>query len=233
MAQVYPEELCHEICKAIKSEVSGDGSRNDESFSGISDEALAVESLQGDDLKKTEEIVRRCHQNLGHPSKERFVEMLRAAGASDKTLMMAKRFKCGICEAQQGPKLQKVSKVRRTYEFNVGVCCDTFELQLNEKEKIHCLNMICEGTNFQVVVPLWKGIKAEETRKAYRRFWKGPFGSPLRVHTDGGSEFEGKFQEGLMLDGTSDERSAAFAPWQNSWRIMEEHVLQGFQELCS
>ena len=221
LAQVYPEELCHEICKAIKSEVSGDGSRNGESFSGISDEVLAVESLQGDDLKKTEEIVRRCHQNLGHPSKERFVEMLRAAGASDKTLMMAKRFKCGICEAQQGPKLQKVSKVRRTYEFNVGVCCDTFELQLNEKEKIHCLNMICEGTNFQVVVPLWKGIKAEETRKAYRRFWKGPFGSPLRVHTDGGSEFEGKFQEGLMLDGTSDERSAAFAPWQNS--LVERH----------
>ena len=182
---------------------------------------MAVESLQGHDMKKTEEIIRRCHQNLGHPSKERFVEMLRSAGASEKTLLVAKRFKCGICEAQQGPKLQKVSKVRRTYEFNVGVCCDTFELRLNEKEKIHCLNIICEGTNFQVVVPLWKGIKSEETRKAYRSHWKGPFGAPLRLHTDGGPEFEGKFQEGLMLDGTSDERSAAFAPWQNS--LVERH----------
>ena len=38
--------------------------------------------------------------------------------------MMARKFKCGICEAQQGPKLQKVSKVRRTYEFNVGVRCN-------------------------------------------------------------------------------------------------------------
>ena len=222
LAQEYPEELCHQICKAIRDQVTVDCERDSKNqHEGITEEVMAVESLQGDDMKKTEEIVRRCHQNLGHPNKERFVEMLRAAGASEKTLMIAKRFKCSICEAQQGPKLQKVSKVRRTYEFNVGVCCDTFELHLNEKEKIHCLNIICEGTNFQMVVPLWKGNKAEETRKAYRRYWKGTFGAPLRLHTDGGSEFEGKFQEGLMLDGTSDERSAGFAPWQNS--LVERH----------
>lgn len=108
-----------------------------------------------------------------------------------------------------------MSKVKTTYDFNVGVCCDTFEVEVGDR-KIHAFSVICEGTNYHVVVPLWKGKTAEETRRACRRGWKSPFGSPIRLFTDGGSEFGGVFQEGLFLDGTADERSAAYSPWQNS-----------------
>ena len=55
----------------------------------------------------------------------------------------------------------------------------------------------------------------------YRRQWKAPFGAPRRLLSDGGAEFEGPFQEGLHLDGTADERSAARAPWQNG--LVERH----------
>lgn len=147
--------------------------------------------------------------------------MLRAAGASENATMIARKHKCSVCQAQAGPKLQKVSKMRKTYEFNLGIVCDLFELELSEKQKVHCLSVVCEGTNFHVVVPLWKGKTADETQKAYRKSWKNPLGSPIRLFTDGGPEFQGSFQEGLMLDGTANERTAAFAPWQNG--IAERH----------
>ena len=66
-------------------------------------------------------------------------------------------------------------------------------------------------------MPLWAGRNAEETRRAYRKHWKATFGAPKRLFADNGSEFEGPFQEGLWLDGTSDERSAGFSPWQNGF----------------
>ena len=219
LAQEYPDEFCKAVCRAILAQKNvcrcENGKRVDDNL-----EVHAVEGLKEEDDKKLCEIIRRAHQNLGHPGNDRFVEMLRAAGASQKALEHARRYKCSICEAQHGAKVQKVSKVKKTYDFNVGVCCDTFEVEVGSR-KIHAFSVICEGTNYHVVVPLWKGKTAEETRRAYRRGWKSPFGSPIRLFTDGGSEFGGVFQEGLFLDGTADERSAAYSPWQNS--LIERH----------
>ena len=232
LAQEYPPDLCGKIIELAEEQFC----RSNQGKQLKLMETFAVDSLVGDDMKKIEDGVRKAHQNLGHPGTERFVEMLRAAGANDKAIAVARKYKCSVCEAQSGPKLQKVSKMRKTYEFNVGVVCDLFELQMNEKQKVHCLSVVCEGTNFHVVVPLWKGKTADETRKAYRKSWKNPLGSPIRLFTDGGSEFEGSFQEGLMLDGTADERSAAFAPWQNgiaerhgqTWKSMFYKTVKGF-----
>lgn len=232
LAQEYPLDFCGKIIELAEEQYR----RSREGKQSKCMETFAVDSLVGDDLKKIEDGVRKAHLNLGHPSTERFVEMLRAAGASENAIMIARKHKCSVCEAQAGPKLQKVSKMRKTYEFNVGIVCDLFELELSEKQKVHCLSVVCEGTNFHVVVPLWKGKTADETRKAYRKSWKNPLGSPIRLFTDGGPEFQGSFQEGLMLDGTADERTAAFAPWQNgiaerhgqTWKSMFYKTMKGF-----
>lgn len=146
--------------------------------------------------------------------------MLKQAGASESALRYAKEYKCPICESHQGLKAPKVSKVRRTYEFNAGVCCDTFEVETMGK-KIPFLSIICESTAFHLVIPLWAGRNAEETRKAYRRYWKNVFGGPKRLFADNGSEFAGCFQDGLWHDGTADERSAGYSPWQNGF--CEQH----------
>ena len=179
LAQEYPDDFCKAVCNAILAQRGACRCENEQK--GMDDwEIHAVEGLKEDDDKKLCETIRRAHQNLGRPGNDRFVEMLRAAGASQKALEHAKRDRCSICEAQQGAKSQKVSKVEKTYDFNVGVCCDTFEVEVGDR-KIPAFSIICEGTNYHVVVPLWKGKTAEETRRAYRRGWKSPFGSPIRV----------------------------------------------------
>ena len=181
-------------------------------------EGFTVEKLQGDDTKQLEETIRRAHQNLGHPGTEQNV-LLKCSGLQ-VAIMVAGKHKCSTCEAQQRLKATKVSKVRETYEFNVGVCCDVFTVHVGDDKQFPVFSIIREGTNFHVAFPLWGGRTATETRRVYRKHWKAVFGSPVRLFTDGGPEFEGN-QEGLQLDGAADDRSAAYAPWQNS--LIERH----------
>jgi len=49
-------------------------------------EVLAVEPLQGKH-EQIPESVMRCQVNLGHPSRERFLHLLKSAGASEKAIL--------------------------------------------------------------------------------------------------------------------------------------------------
>ena len=221
------------LCDAVSSQKRLEAKRGSTETSEHVQSCLAAEVLRdGKDKAKILEVLKRAHQNLGHPGVERFCGMLKSAGASIEALRMARELRCEVCEAQTGLKAPKISKVKSTYDFNKGVCTDTFEVSYGGR-KIHALSIICEGTHFHLVVPLWGGKSAGDTRRAYRRYWKSAFGSPYRLFTDGGSEFQGAFHEGLCLDGTLDERASAYAPWQNSlaerhgqtWKHMYERVV--------
>ncbi|OLP98957.1 Protein CbbX [Symbiodinium microadriaticum] len=66
-----------------------------------------------------------------------------------------------------------------------------------------------------VCVPLWKGATAENVAKAYRKGWTRWAGVPLKLFSDGGTEFDKEFQNALDVQGTYAEKAAAEAPWQN------------------
>ena len=216
LAQVYTPEFCDAVCKCIQKQ-----KRRMLCDTGGSHEVFVHEGLlEEDGSKKMVNLIRKVHDNLGHPSNERLCLVLKAAGASQKAIDIAKGLQCDTCASRRKPPVQKVAKVKRTYDFNVGVCCDTFEVEIGNR-KLNCLSVICEGTNYHLVFPLWTNKTALETRRAYRRGWKAVFGAPVRCFSDGGPEFEKEFHEGLMLDGTMDERSAAYSPWQNG--LCERH----------
>ena len=95
---------------------------------------------------------------------------------------------------------------------------------------------------------MWKGATAQKVRKQYPHAWIRWAGPPVRVWTDGGSEFEGCFAEFLQHDGSHHEVSAALSPWQNGvaerrggmWKfgfqkLLLEHVPNSkadVEELC-
>ena len=212
LAQKYTEEFCNAICDAVR--------KQKRRVLGEKRDVFVHEGLAQEEGSRKMAAL-KVHDNLGHPSSERLCMVLKSAGASDKAISVAKGLKCQTCEQNKSPTLQKVAKVRRTYDFNVGVACDTFEIDVGEKGNLHFLSVICEGTNFHQVFPLWQGKSANETRRAYRRGWKAVYGSPVRCFCDNGGEFEKEFQEGLEMDGTVDERSASESPWQNG--LCEKH----------
>ena len=133
-----------------------------------------IESLRGaddDNERKIMVMLRRCHENLGHPSVARMTMLLRAAHASEKVIKLARGLTCETCKELSKPKSHHVSKVRRAVEFNQQICVDMLELEVRDS-KFYFLNIVDEGTGFQMCVPLWKGMQAKNVRNAYRKGWK-------------------------------------------------------------
>ena len=205
-AQVYPKRLVEVMATAIRRKLRQQDM-----------EVLAVEKLS-EKKESIKELVQRCHVNLGHPSKERFLHMLQSAGASEETIKMAKEFQCSLCLSKKSPASHPVVSLNKQYGFNEVVSMDTFEIPcFPQSKKVKMLNICCEGTGMQLVCPLWGGATAKNTRKAYRKYWTRWAGRLPRIKTDGGKEFDKEFQEGCDLDNTCVAKSAAEAPWQNGF----------------
>ncbi|CAE7298082.1 GIP [Symbiodinium sp. CCMP2592] len=175
-------------------------------------EDLRSENSQDD--RRVMSLLRRCHENLGHPSPARMTMLLRAAHASERVMRLARGLQCETCSELTKPKSHNVTKLRRATEFNQQLCVDTFEQEVRDS-KLHFVNIVDEATGFQLCIPLWKGMQAKHVRNAYRKNWKRWAGAPVRLFCDGGKEFEGEFEHGLSLDGTYGDTSAAYSPWQN------------------
>ena len=206
VAQVYTRDFVETILSVVRKE------SKDRDV-----DVLTVDELKkGQDKQHLKNVLMRCHVNLGHPSKERFIHMLKSANASEEAIMCAKELVCSTCAANRLKELHHVAKKTRAEGFNQQVNMDTFDLPIyQQKVFLKMLNVFCEGTGLQVCVPLWKGAKAFEVRKAYRKYWLRWAGVPVRVLTDGGNEFEREAQEGFDRDGTFVDKTAAFSPWQN------------------
>eukprot|EP00435_Cladocopium_sp_Y103_P032831 s1947_g8.t1 len=169
--------------------------------------------------------IRKCHVNLGHPSRERFIHMLKSANASEEAIAFAKKMECSTCSSQRLQELRGVAEYKTAKRFHEQVCMDTFELpvyQQKKKNAQHCLRGNWHAT------PLWRGAKASEVRRAYRKYWLRWAGRPRRVLTGGGHEFDAEMQEGLDRDGTMVDK------WQNAiaergggtWKCVFEKSLQ-------
>lgn len=155
VAQIYPKELCETFVKAIKRWISY-----------REHDVLVSEALEGKH-EKIQESILRCHTNLGHPSQERFLHMLKSAGASEEAIKQAKQLKCSVCAAKKPPVSHPVVKINKVEGFNQHIGMDTFEMKLGapKVKKVKFLNVVCMGTGLQVVVPLWKGATSDQVRK--------------------------------------------------------------------
>lgn len=104
LAQEYPKEFCLNMLKGLLDDVE---SRRQSHATNC---VLTVEALDTHDDKKIAILLRRCHENLGHPSTARCVAMLKAARANDKCIKIAKGLKCHTCDATQGEKTHNVAR---------------------------------------------------------------------------------------------------------------------------
>ena len=109
----------------------------------------AVEDLrQGEGMtdQKIMVLLRKCHENLFHPSPARLNLLLKSAHASERVLKLARGLTCETCNSLTRPRSHHVTKVRRATEFNQQICLDTFETEVRGS-KLHFLNICDEGTS--------------------------------------------------------------------------------------
>ena len=165
-------------------------------------------------------LVKKLHENTGHPVLERSLRTLRAAGALPHVLKYVKdEFRCDTCATKRGPDHRRKAQCPRVFSFNRVLSMDVFYVDFKGvKEAI--LNMVDHGTNYQIAQRIPGTGRTPTSYETWRTFlmsWARFLGPPSLIITDGGREFLGRFERGLEQLGVLHHITAPESPWQNSW----------------
>lgn len=164
--------------------------------------------------------VRRAHRNLGHPSRDSFVRMLRLGGAAPDAITYARAWQCPVCLRCQ-PPLQQLPASRHTAEnFNDVVGVDLLLLHDSENEPYTVLSIVDFASRYHNAV-LVHDKKPATVARAFARFWLRWAGSPRKVIHDQGGEFQGSFARLMDKLNTGSYVTGSEAGWQNG--MVERH----------
>ena len=160
-----------------------------------------------------ERLVKRAHDGLGHPSKERFLRILRHGNAPAEVTEIAKKLECSVCQAYQLPDpARRGAPPRESTAVNDVVGLDTVHLRNHNNEAVPALNVVDWGSHFQLVIPM-RQETSNDIREAYRQ-WTRFFGAPRKILNDLGTEFRAHFAEQAERDGSEVVPGSLEAPTQ-------------------
>ena len=129
-------------------------------------ECLAASRVQDLDVENEQHLkasLRKLHANLGHPSNNHLVRILKHGGASDAAIKAAREFSCDLCRANTKPKISLPAQVHRVSDFNALVGLDIKYLPgWKVNQRVPALNIVDYASSFQLMVPL----PAQETSDA-------------------------------------------------------------------
>ncbi|CAL1160076.1 unnamed protein product [Cladocopium goreaui] len=184
------------------------------------DEPEEKEKFPGTHPLSLEALVKRAHEGLGHPGKDRFIRILTNSKASPKVLEIAKNLKCSVCEKFKLPRPSRAAAPPKDIGLNEIVGVDTIQLRASFSEKTkYCINIIDYSSHFQLIVPL-TAHTAEATRAGYR-LWLKIFGPPRKLLCDLGREFQKQFETLAEADGSELIPSSLETPEQRGF--VERH----------
>jgi hypothetical protein len=178
------------------------------------------ENFPGTHPLSLEALVKRAHDGLGHPGKERFLRILANSKTSSKVMEIAKSMKCSVCEKFRLPRPARAAAPPKEIGLNEIVGIDTIQLRAPFSNKTkYCIKIVDYSSHFQLVVPL-TGHTAEATRAGYR-LWLKIFGAPRKLLCDLGREFQKQFETLAEADGSELLPSSLETPEQRGF--VERH----------
>ena len=134
--------------------------------------------------------MQKVHNNLGHPRKDLFVRVLKAARTRPEVLRYVfSQCSCPDCEAQVRPAEGRKTAMPHTFQFNKIVAVDTVFVNVLG-ESIPTLNTICHGSNYQMMTR-FDGT-AKGAWSIFLQTWLRYFGAPDVVVSDGGGGILGR-----------------------------------------
>ena len=176
----------------------------------------ARESFPGSHPLSLPALVKRAHEGLGHPGKDRFLRTLKHSKASEQVLKIAKELKCSVCERFKRPRPSRAGAPPREVGLNEIVGVDTIQMRASFSQKPkYCLNICDYASHFQLVIPL-ADHTAQGARQGYRT-WIRLFGPPRRLLCDLGREFQKEFEDSAEADGTEILPSSLETPEQRGF----------------
>ena len=208
---VYPQSFCRSFAKVLmKSRV---------------DRCMTVQnhpeepSQQTSELKETKEPqwnpsilkekLRVIHANLGHPSNQVLVRMLKDARASEDLIKLAANYECHHCAKRGHANPHRTAQVPHATRKWEVVSVDTFwwhsphkDAQGNPKEHVLGVSWLDEASDFHTALVLRSGnkkqgsIRSSEFREAFCQGWLRHLPKPETLRFDD----EGAFRDSGLLD---------------------------------
>ena len=165
--------------------------------------------------------VEQAHRQLGHPSRNTLVRMLRLAGATDGAVEHAKLWRCDVCASRAPPKHPTAAAPGlRPYGFNRHHLVDLKYFRDSRRKLYVALSMLDAGTLFHQAV-LLKTRRSEYCADKWHKHWLCIFGAPAKIRLDQGGEFESGFTALLENYSIPSTVTATQAAWQHS--LAERH----------
>ena len=165
-------------------------------------------------LNESKSIAEASHQ-LGTSGRER--NGARVGARSGVGTGISRKTHCDICAENAQPKLPRPAIPRQVLDSNECVGLDILSLPhwSDATRSVKCLNVVCHGTLFQMIIPLWSATTALDVRRAYREGWQRWARDPEQVVLDpAGENLHDIFLDPLELNSAETEVTAAESPWQ-------------------
>ena len=163
--------------------------------------------------------VRRIHVNLGHADVQTMLRCLRMSKASDTAVKATRLFRCEDCpRMHEHPKEPRPSKVPAVHDFNVQIGLDVFSESDAQGHQWSWLNILCQGTTFQVCA-LLPDTNQNPTGacllEAFNSHWCSWAGFPERgIVCDRAKYFLAELSEEFSSHGCHFSTAAKASPWQ-------------------
>eukprot|EP00435_Cladocopium_sp_Y103_P013904 s3466_g3.t1 len=130
-------------------------------------------------------VIKKLHQNLGHPPNHDMVRILRHAQASSEAVELARHFECEFCKSMAKPKIPLPAQPNRVHEFNHQIGIDVKNLKgWLPNQKIKALNIVDTASSFQRVIPFFQQETASVLRKLLADHWIAWTGAPKEIILD-------------------------------------------------
>eukprot|EP00435_Cladocopium_sp_Y103_P022015 s1030_g5.t1 len=129
--------------------------------------------------------VMKLHQNLGHPSNEQLIRVLRHSRASPEAIECAKKLECTTCLNHKSPAPALPANVPSPLLFNDQVGLDIkYVSGWKVNQRVPCVNIVDYGSSFQIMVPIYVKESSELIKRVLQDSWIAWAGTPKSLCVD-------------------------------------------------
>lgn len=175
-------------------------------------------------------LIRKMHQNLGHPGLQKFKIALSTQGV-DKTIIDAvEDYRCSTCHELQKPKAARPSTLSDIREFNDVVGCDGIQWTAKNGKQFFFYHYLDHATNFHLASHTHQ-TDADGAFTALSKTWIQWAGPCRELVVDGASELcAERFSELAQQQDIHIRVIAAYAHWQLGKTERHGSILQDMLE---
>ncbi len=176
--------------------------------------------------KDEQAVLLRAHKNLGHPSPEKLMQLLRQQEFRPECVLAVPDMRCSACEMTSRPKISRPSTIKDPLDFNDKVAVDCIKWTNAQGTSFHILHVIDMGTSFHAacIAPSRTSSQAISNLISTWLQWAG---APQTLIFDSGTEFNSEeFLTFLQANGIKGISIAPGAHWQNGRSERHGQILE-------